>query len=274
MNGSNISATANVGFNPGTAWHAIGAGDFYGDGHNDILCQGKTGSLVVWNLSGSTVVGGGAFGLDPGPSWHVKGIADMNGDGRSDIVWQNDDGTAAVWDMNGTTIIGGGLLGFNPGPSWHLKGANNYNSSDDHLEFLWQNDNGNLAIWGLSGPTIVSGGLIGVTPGESWHALGSDGIRFIDGSSSSTNAAVISATSGPDEFVFANAWDGQRSISGFNPAQDLIELSKATFTDFAQVQAASRLATGGTLLFPSIGGALQILSTPPSALHESNFVFV
>ena len=273
MNGSNISAVANVGFNPGTAWHAVGTGDFYGDGHNDILWQDNTGSLVVWNLSGSTVVGGGAIALNPGPSWHVKGIADLNGDGRSDIVWQNDDGTAAVWNMNGTAIAGGGLIGFKPGPSWHLKGAADY-GNDRQPELLWQNDNGNLAIWSLSGTAIVSGGTIGVTPGESWHALGSDGMRFINGSSNSTDATVISATPGPDEFVFTSALGGLRTISGFDPAQDIVELSRAIFTDFAHVQAVSKSIAGGTLFFPSTGGALQILSTPPSSLHASNFVFV
>jgi ELWxxDGT repeat protein len=90
-------------------------GDFNGDGKSDILWQNDSGEAVIWELNGTSVIGGGSLG-NPGLSWHAVGTGDFNGDGRSDILWQNSSGEAAIWEMNGTSVIGGGSLG-NPGPS-------------------------------------------------------------------------------------------------------------------------------------------------------------
>jgi hypothetical protein len=42
MNGTNLISGGNVGFNPGASWHAIGTGDFNGDGRSDILGRTPT----------------------------------------------------------------------------------------------------------------------------------------------------------------------------------------------------------------------------------------
>ena len=268
MNGTAIIGGGLVANNPGASWHAVGTGDFYGDGGTDVLWRNTSGSLVIWQMNGVSVVGGGAVSLDPGPSWHVKGIADMNGDGKSDIVFQNDNGAVAVWDMSGATVAGGGIVGINPGPSWHLRGTGDF-GSDGKAELLWQNDNGQLALWGLDGTAVASGGMIGVNPGASWHALGLDGMRFISG-----DAAILTATPGPDEFVFTSPSAGTHTISGFSPTQDIIELSAAAFAGFAQVQSASASLGGGTLLSLGGGSSLLIQGVAPGALSAGDFVFV
>ena len=91
--------------------------DFDGDGYSDILWQNTNGKVVIWEMNGTNVVGGGSLG-NPGPSGHVIGTGDYYGNGYSDIVFQNTSGEVCIWEMNGTTVIGGGSLG-NPGPSWH-----------------------------------------------------------------------------------------------------------------------------------------------------------
>ena len=270
MNGTAIIGGGLVANNPGPSWRAVGTGDFYGSGGTDILWQDTSGSLVVWQMKGTAVIGGGAIGLDPGPSWHVKGIADMNGDGKSDIIFQNDDGAAAIWDMSGTTIASGGVIGFNPGPSWHLRGTGDF-SSDGKTGLLWQNDDGQLVLWGLNGTAVASGGAIGVDPGASWHALGLDGMRFINGT---TGTGDLAATPGPDEFVFTRSTAGTHAVAGFNPTQDTIELSAATFAGFAQVQSASASSGGGTLLPLGGGSSLLIQGVAPGALSAGDFVFV
>jgi FG-GAP-like repeat len=103
--------------NPGPSWHALGTGDFNGDGRSDILLQNDSGEVAIWELNGTSVIGGGSI-ANPGPSWHAVGTGDYNGDGRSDILWQNSSGDVAVWEMNGTAVIGGAVLG-SPGPTWH-----------------------------------------------------------------------------------------------------------------------------------------------------------
>ena len=90
--------------------------DFNGDGKSDFLFQNNNGEADIWELNGTSLIGGGSLG-NPGPSWHVRATGDFNGDGCADILWQNDDGSVAVWEMNGTSLIGSGIVG-NPGPSW------------------------------------------------------------------------------------------------------------------------------------------------------------
>src|SRR6202011_2184441 len=86
------------------------------------------GAAAIWEMNGTSIVGGGVLPVNPGPSWHVVGTGDFNADGKADIIWQNVDGQPAIWEMNGTSIIGGGLLP-NPGASWQVIGAGNYNNT-------------------------------------------------------------------------------------------------------------------------------------------------
>jgi hypothetical protein len=115
MNGSTLIGGGTVTPSSGTAWKAIGTGDFNGDGFSDILFQNKsTGQVSVWEMDGTSLIGGGKVSANPGPSWHAIGT-----DGGSDILFQNTSGQSSIWDMNGTTIAGGGPVTPNPGSSWH-----------------------------------------------------------------------------------------------------------------------------------------------------------
>ena len=117
MNGTNVIGGALVGPNPGPSWHIIATGDFNGDGYSDILWQDTSGEVAIWEMNGTSVIGGGRLG-NPGPSWHAIGTGDYYGHGYSDILFQNVSGEVYIWEMNGTSVIGGASLG-NPGPSWH-----------------------------------------------------------------------------------------------------------------------------------------------------------
>ena len=44
-------------------------GDFNGDGYADILWQSDNGQVAIWEMNGTSYVGGGSLG-NPGPSWH------------------------------------------------------------------------------------------------------------------------------------------------------------------------------------------------------------
>ena len=68
--GTTLLSGANVGVNPGSAWHEIGAGDFNGDGKADILWQATDGSPAVWLMNGTSFVSGASF-PSAGASWHV-----------------------------------------------------------------------------------------------------------------------------------------------------------------------------------------------------------
>jgi hypothetical protein len=63
-----------VGPNPGPSWHAVGTGDFNGDGHSDILFQNTNGQAAIWEMNGTNVIGSALAGPNPGTSWHAVGL--------------------------------------------------------------------------------------------------------------------------------------------------------------------------------------------------------
>ena len=53
-----------------TDWTIVGVGDFNGDGKADILWRHTSGTMSLWLLDGTTIIGGGSPGtLDS--SWTV-----------------------------------------------------------------------------------------------------------------------------------------------------------------------------------------------------------
>ena len=81
---------------------------------SDILFQNKgTGQVSVWDMDGTSLIGGGKISATPGPS----GAPSEPALGGSDILLQNTSGQTSIWDMNGNTIAGGGAVSPSPGPS-------------------------------------------------------------------------------------------------------------------------------------------------------------
>jgi hypothetical protein len=156
---------------PGPSWHIRGTGDFYGDGHTDVLWQNDNGAVALWELNGAAIAEAGKVSINPGPSWHIEGTGDFYDDGHTDVLWRNDDGRVAIWEMNGTTISKSGVVSTNPGPSWRIKETGDF-YGDGKTDILWQNDNGKVAIWEMNGTTISQAGVVSVNPGPSWHVVG------------------------------------------------------------------------------------------------------
>jgi hypothetical protein len=123
----------------------------------------------------------------------------------------------------------------------------------------------------VSGTSIEPGsGVIPVNFGLSWHPSGdTDGTFFIDGTS---GTGTLTATTGPDDFVLTSFAAGAHTIAGFNPAQDVIELSMALFPNFSAVQAATTSSGGGSLITLAPSSSLLIQGVAPGSLHASNFV--
>jgi hypothetical protein len=255
MNGTSIVGGGLVA-NPGPGWEIKGTGVFSDDGSTDIVFQNTDGAVALWDMSGINVVGGGLV-PNPGPGWQIEGTGDFFG-GNSAILLQNTDGAVALWDMSGTNVIGGGLVG-NPGPTWHVKGTGN-------TDITFQNDNGSVALWDMSGLNVIGGGLVG-NPGTGWNLLDNN-LRFIY--SASANETLAATPPSPDEFVFSSFAAGSHTISGFNPMQDMIEFSKAQFTSFADVQAATSAVSGGAMINLGNGSSLVLPGVEAGSLHASN----
>jgi FG-GAP repeat protein len=48
----------------------MGVGDYNGDGRADILLQSSGGEVAIWEMNGTSIIGGGVI-ANPGPTWHV-----------------------------------------------------------------------------------------------------------------------------------------------------------------------------------------------------------
>ena len=82
---------------------------------SDILFQNKaTGQVSIWEMDGTSLIGGGKISPTPGPSWHAVGT-----DGGSNILLQNASGQSSIWEMSGTSHSRRRSGHPNPGPNWH-----------------------------------------------------------------------------------------------------------------------------------------------------------
>ena len=149
-------------------------------------------------------------------------------------------------------IVNAGLVG-NPGPTWHVKGTGDF-FGDGHTDLVMQNADGSVVLWDMSGSHIINAGVVG-NPGASWNVL-DDNMRFIYGTSANETLAATPAA--PDEFVLTSLTTGSDTISGFNPAQDMIEFSKAQFASFTDVQAATSAVSGGAMINLANGSSLLL----------------
>ena len=179
MNDNSLLGGGPVSPNPGPAWKAIGTGDFTNDGFSDdILWQNtSTGQASIWEMSGTTLKGGGPVTPNPGPAWKAIGTGDFNHDGSSDILWQNKStGQVSIWEMDGNTLKGGGPVTPNPGPAWKAIGTGDFTDDGFSDDILFQNANtGQLSIWEMNENKLVGGGPVSPNPGPNWHAIGTDG---------------------------------------------------------------------------------------------------
>lgn len=103
MNGASVIGSSVFGVNDDCRMK--GAGDFDGDGDDDLLCT------TPWRVYLLRNTGSGGFDM-PGSIpfesyWNISGNVDLNGDGRTDIVWNGSRtvGMMGFWWMNGSNVI-------------------------------------------------------------------------------------------------------------------------------------------------------------------------
>ena len=81
-------------------WTFLCAGDFDGDGTDDIAMIGETGVVKIWNvLNGSLNTDSVLSAVTS--DWEFAGVGDFNGDHTDDIAWRNTDtGLTGYWQIN------------------------------------------------------------------------------------------------------------------------------------------------------------------------------
>ena len=174
-------AWLNSGGLPG--WTLVGAADFNGDGHPDLIWQNRsTRQVAVFYMGGAqgnTYQSWAWLSVGNMTAWTLVSAADLNGDGHPDLIWQNDSTRqVAVFYMGGAQgntylswdwLAGGAMTG------WTLMGLADFNG-DGHPDVMWQNDGTHqIAVWymgGSQGNTYQSADWLSAGNMTAWTLVG------------------------------------------------------------------------------------------------------
>src|SRR5262249_41215721 len=122
-----ITATDSTGTSMRSFGLRIGAairGDLNDDMTSDIVWRHSSGTLAIWLMNGTQVIGGGELTIVD-PAWQIAGVGDFNADNHADLFWRHTNQTGFIWLFGpvsgGTGVIEGGpiqYLALNPLASW------------------------------------------------------------------------------------------------------------------------------------------------------------
>ncbi len=153
------------------------AGDFNGDGRDDVLLRHDNGTVTEWlgksNGGFSSNHAVASYGLDV--RWQVAGTGDFNGDGRDDVLLRHDNGTVTDWlgQANGGFVSNHGNASYALPAGWGVAITGDFNG-DGRDDVLLRHDNGTVTNWlGKANGGFVSNHAVANYPLDNgWHIEG------------------------------------------------------------------------------------------------------
>ncbi|MEU6479887.1 VCBS repeat-containing protein [Streptomyces sp. NPDC047017] len=152
----------------GTTWstmQAIAAGDFNGDGKQDLMAVWKDGSLHLYTGNGDGTINAGSGNLYGGTSWtSVKGLtaADFDGDGKTDLMAIWSDGSLHLYTGTGAGNVNaasGALFGGTTWATVHSLAAGDLNG-DGKADLLAAWSDSSLHDYAGNGDGTVNAGSL------------------------------------------------------------------------------------------------------------------
>ena len=140
-------------------WHIVGAGDFDGDGKDDILWKNDDGRISNWLSNGDYTFdindANALTGIFANSTVH--GIGDFNGDGRDDMVTSFTSGGVSSYELwfglqSGAFGVEDPFTGFGVPIQWQIAGIGDFNG-DGRDDLLWRHQDGKISNW------LYAGGL-------------------------------------------------------------------------------------------------------------------
>jgi hypothetical protein len=174
MSGASVARTQVVGTFDPRDWRPVGAGDFNGDGHTDLLFQNqRDGSLQYWQLHNGQLQGIQSLGAVP-PDWQLSTTAHMGvKKGITDLILRNvRTGELQAWlleGQGGKTVVSLGALGLD----WAVEGVGDVNGDGKPDLLLHDLQTGAVQAWLLDGTTVIGQKDLG-TIDPSFHLVGSE----------------------------------------------------------------------------------------------------
>lgn len=136
-------------------WEYRGAGDFNGDGNQDIVIRRTSDNAWgCWTMERNVVTGW--LSLPSSPGWLPAAFADMNGDAMTDIIMFNPTTRAyGIRTMNGNAILGW-AAGTTLSPGWAFLGTYDLDSDGDQDLMLYNSTTRQVGGWQMHLTTRVA----------------------------------------------------------------------------------------------------------------------
>lgn len=158
--GDSLAASAPLAMTTKAEWLFAAAGDFNGDGRDDVLLRRTDGRWAYYPMDGGTVAdaGRGWANITKSPDWRPVGVGDFNDDGRDDVLLRRADGVWRYYAMDGRRVVAeeSGPANLPQSLDWRLAGTGDFDG-DGRADVLLRHVEGSWQLHPMQGRRIVPG---------------------------------------------------------------------------------------------------------------------